>query len=102
MTILARRSTQRPPDSCSINLRGGVAVAENISLNLALMNILDRNYRIHGSGIDAPGVNLFVGLKYIILRDYRLERYKGAYGASGASYSARRYFPEWTRHKQGD
>jgi outer membrane receptor protein involved in Fe transport len=48
----------------SLNLRGGVAVAENISLNLALMNILDRNYRIHGSGIDAPGVNLFVGLKF--------------------------------------
>ena len=48
----------------SINLRGGVAIAENLSLNVALMNILDRNYRIHGSGIDAPGVNLFVGLKF--------------------------------------
>jgi hypothetical protein len=33
-------------------------------LNLALMNVLDRNYRIQGSGIDAPGVNLFVGLKF--------------------------------------
>jgi hemoglobin/transferrin/lactoferrin receptor protein len=48
----------------SLNLRGGVAIAENISLNLALMNILDRNYRIHGSGIDAPGVNLFASLKF--------------------------------------
>ena len=48
----------------SLNLRGGVAVAENVSLNLALMNLLDRNYRIHGSGIDAPGVNLFVGLRF--------------------------------------
>jgi len=33
-------------------------------LNLALMNILDRNYRIRGSCIDAPSVNLFVGLKF--------------------------------------
>ncbi|MGH9936905.1 MAG: TonB-dependent receptor plug domain-containing protein, partial [Blastocatellia bacterium] len=48
----------------SLNLRGGVAIAENVSLNLALMNLLDRNYRIHGSGIDAPGVNLFVGLRF--------------------------------------
>jgi hemoglobin/transferrin/lactoferrin receptor protein len=48
----------------SINLRGGVAITENLSLNLALMNLLDRNYRIHGSGIDAPGVNLLVGLKF--------------------------------------
>jgi len=48
----------------SLNLRGGVAIAENVSLNLALMNLFDRNYRIHGSGIDAPGVNLFVGLRF--------------------------------------
>jgi len=46
------------------NLRGGIAIAENVSLNLALMNLLDRNYRVHGSGIDAPGVSLFIGLKF--------------------------------------
>ncbi len=48
----------------SLNLRGGIAIAENVSLNLALMNFLDRNYRVHGSGVDAPGINLFVGLKF--------------------------------------
>src|SRR5262245_954679 len=48
----------------SLNLRGSVAIAENVSLNLALMNFLDRNYRVHGSGVDAPGINLFVGLKF--------------------------------------
>jgi outer membrane receptor protein involved in Fe transport len=48
----------------SLNLRGGIAIAENVGLNIALMNLFDRNYRAHGSGIDAPGINLFVGLKY--------------------------------------
>ncbi len=48
----------------SLNLRGGIAIAENVSLDLALMNLLDRNYRIHGSGIDAPGVSLFAGLRF--------------------------------------
>lgn len=48
----------------ALNLRGGLIVQENITLNLALMNFTDRNYRVHGSGVDAPGVNLFVGLKF--------------------------------------
>jgi hemoglobin/transferrin/lactoferrin receptor protein len=48
----------------SFNLRGSVAIAENVSLNLALMNLLDRNYRVHGSGVDAPGINLYVGLRF--------------------------------------
>ncbi|MFN0108744.1 MAG: TonB-dependent receptor domain-containing protein [Blastocatellia bacterium] len=48
----------------ALNLRGGLVVSENVTLNLALMNFTDRNYRVHGSGLDAPGVNLFVGLKF--------------------------------------
>ncbi len=48
----------------SLNLRAGIALAENVGLNIALMNFLDRNYRVHGSGVDAPGINLFVGLKF--------------------------------------
>lgn len=48
----------------SLNLRGGIAITENVSLNVALRNLLDRNYRVHGSGIDAPGVNLFVGVNF--------------------------------------
>jgi outer membrane receptor protein involved in Fe transport len=47
----------------SLNLRGSIAIAENLSLNLALMNFTDRNYRVHGSGVDAPGISLFVGLR---------------------------------------
>ncbi|MDX2041680.1 MAG: TonB-dependent receptor [Acidobacteriota bacterium] len=48
----------------ALNIRGGLIVHENITLNLALMNFTDRNYRVHGSGVDAPGINLFVGLKF--------------------------------------
>jgi outer membrane receptor protein involved in Fe transport len=48
----------------TLNLRGSIVLAENVSLNVALMNFLDRNYRVHGSGMDAPGINLFVGLRF--------------------------------------
>jgi hemoglobin/transferrin/lactoferrin receptor protein len=47
-----------------LNFRSGLVVHENITLTLALMNFTDRNYRVHGSGVDAPGVNLFIGLKF--------------------------------------
>lgn len=45
------------------NLTGGWRIHENLSLTLSLRNFFDRNYRIHGSGIDAPGINGFVGLR---------------------------------------
>jgi hemoglobin/transferrin/lactoferrin receptor protein len=48
----------------TMNLRSGIAVSENISLHLALMNLLDRNYRVHGSGLDAPGINFYLGLRF--------------------------------------
>jgi outer membrane receptor protein involved in Fe transport len=48
----------------TLNFRGSVVLTENVSLNVALMNFLDRNYRVHGSGVDAPGINLFVGLRF--------------------------------------
>jgi hemoglobin/transferrin/lactoferrin receptor protein len=51
------------PGFLSMNVRAGVAVTDYFDLNLALMNILDRNYRVHGSGVDAPGVSVFAGLR---------------------------------------
>jgi hemoglobin/transferrin/lactoferrin receptor protein len=45
----------------TLNLRGGFRAGENSSINILLENILDRNYRTVGSGIDAAGINLRVG-----------------------------------------
>ncbi len=48
----------------TLNLRGTFALAEKVSLNVGLFNILDRNYRAHGSGADAPGINFWTGLRF--------------------------------------
>ncbi|MBI1923571.1 TonB-dependent receptor [Candidatus Poribacteria bacterium] len=50
------------PGWVTLNIRGGVRLTEYNRLNLALENILDKRYREHGSGIDAPGLNLIVSL----------------------------------------
>jgi hemoglobin/transferrin/lactoferrin receptor protein len=47
----------------TLHLRGSLRVAENLHLDWAAMNLLDKNYRTHGSGMDAPGRNLFVRLR---------------------------------------
>lgn len=48
----------------TLNLRGGLRLSENYQLLFLLENLLDRNYRVHGSGIDAPGLNASVTLEY--------------------------------------
>ncbi len=48
----------------SLSLRGGVPVGERVSLNFAAENLLDRNYRYHGSGVDNPGISLYLSLRY--------------------------------------
>ncbi len=50
----------------TINLRGSFALTEKINLNVGLFNILDRNYRTHGSGTDSPGVNFWMGLRFAL------------------------------------
>ena len=32
---------------------------KNLSLKLSVSNLLDRSYRVHGSGLDAPGVTVY-------------------------------------------
>jgi hemoglobin/transferrin/lactoferrin receptor protein len=43
-------------------VRGGYRVSEFATLTAAVENISDKDYRIHGSGVNEPGVNAVVGL----------------------------------------
>ncbi len=47
----------------TLNVRGAYAFNAHLSLQLALENILDMNYRTFGSGVSAPGRNFVVGLR---------------------------------------
>jgi len=44
-------------------IRGGWKINEHATLNLALENITDENYRVHGSGQNRPGRNLVVSIE---------------------------------------
>ena len=48
----------------SMNLNAGIRLTERSSLNLAVRNVLDTNYRVHGSGIDSPGINVYLGYSF--------------------------------------
>ena len=46
------------------NIRYGLDLLSNIALNLVLENVLDENYRIHGSGQNEPGRNFIASITY--------------------------------------
>lgn len=46
------------PGYTVITVRGGWRVNEHLSLSASVENLTDRDYRIHGSGINEPGRNL--------------------------------------------
>lgn len=50
------------PPWYTLNVRGSYAFNAHISLQLALENMLDMNYRTFGSGLSAPGRNFVVGV----------------------------------------
>ena len=53
---------QGSPGWVTLNLRGGYQVTDYNRLTVALENLLDKRYREHGSGINAPGFNVIVSL----------------------------------------
>jgi hemoglobin/transferrin/lactoferrin receptor protein len=60
------RDTQRIPPGGTpgytvFDLRGGLGVSEGVRLFAAIENLFDRDYRVHGSGQNAPGRNVVIG-----------------------------------------
>jgi hemoglobin/transferrin/lactoferrin receptor protein len=43
-------------------LRGGMTVWDSLRLFAAVENITDKDYRVHGSGVNEPGTNAVLGL----------------------------------------
>ena len=49
------------PGFATFNLRAGWRPFAGASLFMGLENLLDEDYRIHGSGVNEPGRNFIVG-----------------------------------------
>ena len=47
-----------------LTLRGGVDLLDDLALTVALENVTDEDYRIHGSGVNEPGRNLWLKLNF--------------------------------------
>jgi hemoglobin/transferrin/lactoferrin receptor protein len=50
------------PGYVILTLRGGWTIGDSLQLSLALENLFDEDYRIHGSGLNEPGRNIVVSL----------------------------------------
>jgi outer membrane receptor protein involved in Fe transport len=53
----------RTPGFVTANLRGGLQVSEQTDLIFVLENLLDTDYRWHGSGVDGSGFNLQISYR---------------------------------------
>lgn len=69
LTADDERDTQRIPPGgtpgyavCTV--RGGARIVKDLNMVLALENVFDDDYRIHGSGVNEPGRNLIVTANY--------------------------------------
>jgi outer membrane receptor protein involved in Fe transport len=50
------------PAFVSMSLGAGASMAKNLSLKMSVSNLLDRSYRVHGSGVDAPGISVYASV----------------------------------------
>ncbi len=51
------------PSWMTLNLKGSVGIGQNVRLQGAIENLLDRNYRYFASGFSAPGRNFIIALR---------------------------------------
>lgn len=64
-----RSDTQRVPPGgtpgyTTLSLRSGFRLSHSTTLTAVLDNVTDEDYRVHGSGINEPGLNFIVGLEW--------------------------------------
>ncbi|MBN4060333.1 TonB-dependent receptor [Planctomycetaceae bacterium AH-315-I19] len=52
------------PGYTVFTVRGGWQVDHNLALTAAIENLTNENYRVHGSGINEPGINFVLGVEY--------------------------------------
>jgi hemoglobin/transferrin/lactoferrin receptor protein len=50
------------PGYAILTIRGGWQLSERLRLSLSLENLLDADYRIHGSGLNEPGRNVILSV----------------------------------------
>ena len=48
----------------TVAIRAGMPIGERWLASAAVENLVDRNYRVHGSGMDSPGINAYLNLSY--------------------------------------
>ena len=46
------------------NLHGGLDISRDLTVTLAVENITNKDYRIHGSGVNEAGTNFIASLWY--------------------------------------
>lgn len=51
------------PGYAVFNVRGGYQLTKDTAMTLGVENIFDESYRVHGSGVNEPGVNFMVSLR---------------------------------------
>lgn len=63
---LAYATANGMPSWFTLNVRVGINLTKNLRLNAACENITDNRYRVFASGINAPGRNFIISLRYKI------------------------------------
>lgn len=59
-----RIPTNGTPGYTLLHLRGGAALTDSLNLTLGIENMGNRDYRVHGSGVNGGGTNGILTLEY--------------------------------------